>query len=234
MSLSHATKNVFLGPFQETSGLNTVTQSIPQSNHTFLVTLQDWPQESPVLRLSKVLLAALDPILQTCLPLAAPSITSGQCVFIPAQLCSALTSVAGTWKAFFFFLHLMGWFSLSFQSLSPSLEAAPICMWLGTGQWLPSGSCRCPRPRTTALTLQQFLHPCFVQPGPDAHSGTEPAWKGFFLNFIYLFCVILQLNQFLHPAHDTWQGEVCWHSRGVTSKSRRGRIRRKNQQLGTG
>lgn len=48
-----------------------------------------------------------------------------------------------------------------------------------------------------------------------------------------MFCVVLQLNQSLCPA-DTQHGELCWHSRGVASKARRGRTRRKNQQLGTG
>lgn len=196
-----------------------VTWSMPQSNHIFWVRSKTDCRKASAWTQSAV----------GCTGSSAADMPSAHCPLhhfwtspfqfphSPLQLWWAFQALEKVLFVCLFVFHLMGWFHSVSSPLSPTLEAALICTLFGTGWRLPSSSasCRCPLPRSAALTPQQFL-----QHDPDLQRGTKPAWKGFFK--FCLFCVILQLNQFLHPAHDIGQEEPCYAERWPAKPGGRG------------
>lgn len=169
MSPSHATKNVFLAPFQEPSGVNMVTQSMARINHTYF-----WWRSKTDCREAQRLDSEYCWLHWTCSCRHA----SARCPFpyfwtACFQLPCSCVQLWQAWQAPEKLFHSIA------SHFSPPLEASLTCTWLGMAHWLPSSSasCRCPHPRTPALAQQQLLHPHFAQPGPVLHRRTEPVGK---------------------------------------------------------
>lgn len=164
MSLSHATKNVFLALFQEPSGCNMVTQSTAQINHRYF-----WWQSKTGCRKAQRL--------------------HSECCWLhsthSADMSSACCPFQHFWTVRFRFLcsSVQLWqvrqapeklFHSVRSHFSPSLEAALTCMWLGTAHWLlsSSASCRCPHPRTrTAAAFGPTF--CAARPCPAQENQTR-------------------------------------------------------------
>lgn len=206
MPLHHATKDVFPAVSRET-GLNTVTPSRLQSNHT-------WPQ--PDCRKAQGSDFECCWLQWTCswrqnsCSLLTP-ITSGLHTLSSHTALFRFGERGRNSKRFFFFI-LDEQFSLISSHFSPLLEAAQICVWLGTRQWPPAAV-----PVTGALTPEpQHLHCsrfsmlCAAAPWDTQGSLLVKV----FFSFIDLFYVTLQLNQFFQSAHATRQRELRQCSRG--------------------
>lgn len=148
--------------------------------------VQNWLQKSPVLRLSKVLLAAMDPILQTHLPLA-PSIASGLWFWFP---CSSV-QLWWTWQVLEkLFFYLMGWFSLSFWSLLPIPRSSTNLRMAWHGAVAPQQQCQLqmPLPQNRSTHTTAVFAPRFCAAGSWPAQGNQTSLKGSFL--ILLICSV--------------------------------------------
>ena len=149
------------------------------------MTVQDWLQESPVLRLSKVLLAALDPILQIYLLLAAPSITSGLCIFSSHAALLSFDERSRHLKSFFLIDGLI-FTEFLVTSLHPWRQHRPAC-GLARGSGSPAAV---PVAGTLAPESQHSHRSSFCTHVlcSQALTRTEPAWNVLFKFYLFVLC----------------------------------------------